>query len=160
LYTIGKNYFNQDPSTLKVYYTRISDVDMSLSDRAGFAAKYDADLFVSLHMNASTASSAYGTEVYYASNNTAELSGLDSKDLATLFVSSITNALGTSYRGAKSERYTVVYKNTVPAILIELGFLSNTNDHAKITDETFQNNAARTIYETLLEVFNEYPTGR
>jgi N-acetylmuramoyl-L-alanine amidase len=160
LYTIGKNYFNQDPSTLKVYYTRISDVDMSLSDRAGFAAKYDADLFVSLHMNASTASSAYGTEVYYASNNKAELSGLDSKDLATLFVNSITNALGTNYRGAKAERYTVVYKNTVPAVLIELGFLSNKNDHAKITDETFQNNAARTIYETILEVFEEYPTGR
>ncbi|MDF2944806.1 MAG: hypothetical protein K0S01_3664 [Herbinix sp.] len=160
LYTVGKNYFLQDSSKLKVYYTRISDVDMTLSDRAGFANKYGADLFVSLHMNASTASSAYGTEVYYASNNKAELSGMDSKEMATLFVNNVTNALGTSNRGAKPERYTVVYKNTVPAILIELGFLSNKSDHARITDESFQNNAARTIYETILEVFENYPTGR
>jgi N-acetylmuramoyl-L-alanine amidase len=160
LYTIGKKYFNQDPSKLKVYYTRIKDVDMSLSDRAGFAKKYGADLFVSLHMNASTASSAYGTEVYYASNNEAKLRGLNSKGLATLFVNNITKELGTSNRGAKAERYTVVYKNTVPAVLIELGFLSNTKDHSKITNATFQDNAAKTIYDTLLEVFEEYPTGR
>ena len=161
LYTIGKKYFNQDTSKLKVYYTRISDVDMSLSDRAAFANKYGADLFLSLHMNASLTKSVYGTEVYYSSNNNSPNSaGLTSSKLANIFADSITSSLGTKNRGSRSERYTVVHKNTVPAILLELGFLSNKSDYNILSDSAFQENAAKTIYETLLKVFAQYPTGR
>lgn len=161
LYTIGKKYFNQDTSKLKAYYTRITDVDMSLSDRAAFASKYGADLFVSLHMNASLTKSAYGTEIYYSSsNNSPNNAGLTSKKLADIYADRIPSVLGTLKRGARAERYTVVHKNTVPAVLIELGFLSNESDYNKLSDESFQENAAKTIYETLLQVFNDYPTGR
>ena len=161
LYTLGKKYFNQDTSKLKVYYTRISDVDMSLSNRAGFADQYGADLFVSLHMNASLSRNVVGTEIYYSSNNNSpNRAGLTSKILADTFAERIPSKLGTKYRGSRSERYTVVYKNTVPAVLIELGFLSTESDFAKLSDPNFQENAAKTIYETLLDVFNTYPTGR
>lgn len=161
LYTLGKNYFNQDTSKLKVYYTRTSDVDMSLSNRAGFADKYGADLFVSLHMNASLSRNVVGTEVYYSSNNNSpNRAGLTSKILADTFADRITSSLGTKNRGSRSERYTVVYKNTVPAVLIELGFLSTESDFTKLSNPSFQENAAKTIYETLLEVFRNYPTGR
>ncbi len=161
LYTIGKKYFNRDSSTLKVYYTRIKDVDMSLSDRAAFASKYGADLFVSLHMNAALIDSAHGTEVYYStSNNSPNSAGLTSKILADALAESIPANLGTLRRGSKAAKYTVVHKNTVPAVLIELGFLSNKSDHSLLTDENFQENAARTIYETVLQVLNQYPTGR
>ena len=161
LYTIGKNYFNRDTSKLKVYYTRISDVDMTLRDRAGFAAKYDADLFVSLHMNASLSATPCGTEVFYSDNNNkANSAGLTSKGMAALFVNNISSALGLKNRGVKQEMYTVVHRNTVPAVLVELGFLSNQSEFYKLTDETFQENTAKTIYETLLQVFEAYPTGR
>jgi N-acetylmuramoyl-L-alanine amidase len=160
LYTLGEKYFNSNPWELKVYYTRTTDVDMSLQDRAAFASKVGADLFVSLHMNASTASSARGTEVYYSGSNEAKMNGLTSKTLATIMVDNLTKTLGTSNRGAKSEKYTVVYRNTVPAILIELGFLSNKNDHALITDPAFQEKAVKEIYDTILGVFKKYPTGR
>ncbi len=161
LYTLGKKYFNQDTSKLKVYYTRISDVDMTLSNRAAFADNYGADLFVSLHMNASLSRNVVGTEVYYSSNNNSpNRAGLTSKILADTFVDRISSKLGTKNRGSRSERYTVVYKNTVPAVLIELGFLSTESDFAKLSDPSFQENAAKIIYETLLEVFRKYPTGR
>jgi N-acetylmuramoyl-L-alanine amidase len=161
LYTIGKKYFNQDTSKLKVYYTRIKDVDMSLSDRAAFAGKYGADLFVSLHMNANLNRTVYGTEVYYSSsNNSPNRAGLTSRALADLLCNKISGNLGTKNRGSRAERYTVVHKNTVPAVLIELGFLSTESDFKKLSDPTFQDNAAKTIYETLLEVFGNYPTGR
>ncbi len=161
LYTLGKKYFNQDTSKLKVYYTRIKDVDMSLSDRAAFASKYGADLFVSLHMNANLNRTVYGTEVYYSTNNNSpNKAGLTSKALADLFGDRISGNLGTKNRGSRAERYTVVHKNTVPAVLIELGFMSTESDFNKLSDPTFQDNAARTIYETLLEVFSIYPTGR
>ncbi|MBH1940957.1 N-acetylmuramoyl-L-alanine amidase [Mobilitalea sibirica] len=161
LYTLGEKYFNSNPSKLKVYYTRETDVDMSLSDRAAYASKMGADLFVSLHMNASLSTAAYGTEVYYSTNNnTTNKAGLNSKTMATLFVNNLTSALGTNNRGVKSERYTVVHKNTVPAVLIELGFMSNKNDFALISDPVFQENSVRIIYETLQQIFELYPTGR
>lgn len=163
LYTIGRKYFNSNPSKLKVYYTRSTDVDMTLSNRAAYASKVGADLFVSLHMNAvaANAEKARGTEVYYSTNNNKPNSaGLTSKEFASIMVESLTSALGSGNRGAKSQAYTVVHRNTVPAILIELGFLSNKNDHALLADAAYQENAAKTIYETLLEVFDNYPIGR
>jgi len=161
LYEIGKQFFESDPDKLKVYYTRISDVDVSLGDRAAFAEKVGADLFVSLHMNASTSKSVYGTEVYYsASNNKPNKAGLTSEILAKLFANNITYALKTHNRGIRAEKYTVVHKNTVPAVLIELGFMSNQNEFKKLSDPDFQYLAAKTIYETLLQVFELYPTGR
>jgi N-acetylmuramoyl-L-alanine amidase len=161
LYEIGKNFFNSDPSKLKVYYTRETDVDISLADRAAFADKIGADLFVSLHMNANTNKSVYGTEVYYSnSNNKKNKAGLNSETLAKLFVNNISSSLKTNNRGTRAAQYTVVHKNTVPAVLIELGFMSNSSDFAKITDSSFQYNAAKAIYETLLQVFELYPTGR
>ena len=161
LYELGSKYFNADPSRLKVYYTRETDVDMTLANRAAYASKMGADLFVSLHMNASTAAAAYGTEVYYSNNNnTPSAAGLTSKRMAELFVSNLTNGLGMLDRGAKAEKYTVVHKNTVPAVLIELGFLSNKNDYAKISDPVFQENSVKIIYETIVQIFEQYPTGR
>ena len=161
LYTLGKKYFNQDTSKLKVYYTRIKDVDMTLSNRAAFAGKYGADLFVSLHMNANLNRTVQGTEVYYSTNNNkANTAGLTSRILADLFCDRLSGNLGTKNRGSRAEKYTVVHKNTVPAVLIELGFMSTESDFVKLSDPTFQENAARTIYETLLEVFETYPTGR
>lgn len=161
LYTIGKKYFNKNTSELKVYYTRTSDVDMTLNNRAAFAKKVGADLFVSLHMNASEASAAKGTEVYYSkNNNSANAAGLTSEILAGEFLTSINGVIGSKNRGVKSAAYVVVHKNTVPAVLIELGFLSNKEDFAKITDATYQENVAKAIYDTLLQVFKEYPTGR
>lgn len=161
LYQLGEKYFNSDPSRLKVYYTRVTDVDMTLKDRAAYASKMGADLFVSLHMNASTAASAYGTEVYYSTNNNSpNAAGLTSKKMAEIFVNKLTNELGTLNRGAKAEKYTVVHNNTVPAVLIELGFLSNKNDFAKLSDPVFQDKAVRIIYETLLQITEQYPTGR
>jgi len=161
LYEIGKEFFDSDPGKLKVYYTRVTDVDVPLSDRAAFAQKVGADLFVSLHMNANTNKSVYGTEVYYStSNNSKNKAGLNSETLAKLFVNNISNALNTYNRGIRAEKYTVVHKNTVPAVLIELGFMSNQNEFNKLSNPEFQYKAARVIYETLLQVFELYPTGR
>lgn len=161
LYEIGKDFFNSNPSELKVYYTRESDVDVSLSDRAAFAEKVGADLFISLHMNANTKKTVYGTEIYYSnSNNKKNSAGLSSEMLAKLFVNNLSSSLGTLNRGTRAAKYTVVHKNTVPAVLIELGFMSNANDFAMISDPSFQYKAAKVLYETLLQVFELYPTGR
>ncbi len=159
LYTYAKDYFAD--SDIKVYYTRETDVLIDLYKRAEFAAEVEADLFVSLHMNANTSSSAKGTQVFYStSNNTKQSNGLTSQAMAQLFANNLSTVMNTKNRGVGSAEYVVVKYNTVPAILIELGFMSNSSDFSKLTDATYQKKAAKEIYETIEEIFATYPTGR
>jgi N-acetylmuramoyl-L-alanine amidase len=72
----------------------------------------------------------------------------------------MSGSLKTNNRGTRAAKYTVVHKNTVPAVLVELGFMSNKNDFAKISDPAFQYEAAKEIHKTLLDIFELYPTGR
>lgn len=160
LYTYAKSYFNKDSSNVKAYWTRYNDTYITLSDRAAYAKKIGADLFISLHMN-SASSTAKGTEVFYSVNNNKTLkNGLNSKTMAGMFLNSMVSVMGSTNRGVKSATYVVINKNTVPAVLIELGFISNSSDRAKLTNESYQKKAAKKIYETTEEIFRKYPTGR
>ena len=62
--------------------------------------------------------------------------------------------------GTKTAAYYVLKHNTVPAILIELGFISGNSDYSKLTNATFQKNAANSIYKSIQTMFQTYPTGR
>ena len=63
--------------------------------------------------------------------------------LASFFDDNIVSALGTVNRGVKEAAFVVIKKNTVPAVLIELGFLTNWNDFSMVTDEDSQNQGYR-----------------
>lgn len=161
LYTYAKSYFNSAESDVKAYWSRYNDTFVTLSDRAAYANSIGADLFISLHMNSATNTAAKGTEVYYSTNNnTKQKNGLTSQKMASLFESNLVSAMGTVNRGVKTANYTVIYKNTVPAVLIELGFISNSSDRANLVDTTFQKKAAKNIYQTTRQIFQQYPTGR
>lgn len=161
LYTRMKDYFSSNAPDTKVYWTRTSDVFITLANRAAFAKKVGADMFVSLHMNSAKSSSANGTEVYYSTNNnSSSFSGITSKIIATTFKNNLVSRLGTKSRGVKTAGYYVTKHNTVPAVLIELGFLSGSSDYSKLTNSTFQQNSAKVIYDTIIELFTNYPTGR
>lgn len=154
-----KDYFMN--SDIKVYYTRETDVLIDLYSRAAFAKKVEADLFVSLHMNASTSASVKGTQVFYSkSNNATATNGLNSSKVAKVLVEHLCKSMGTTNRGANTANYVVIKQNSVPAVLIELGFMSNASDFAKLTDSVYQQIAAKTIYESIVEIFETYPTRR
>lgn len=161
IYTLMKDYFASNAPDTKVYWTRTTDSFITLANRASFASKVEADLFISLHMNSASKSSANGTEVYYSTNNNSKsFSGITSKTVATLFKNNLVNNLGTNSRGVKTAGYYVTKHNTVPAVLIELGFLSGSSDYYKLTNLTFQQNSAKVIYDTINQIFATYPTGR
>lgn len=161
LYTLMKQYCSENAPETKVYWTRTSDTYLTLAKRAAFAKSVGADAFISLHMNSSTKSSANGTEVYYSvSNNSKGFGGITSKKMATLFRKQLLNDLGTKNRGTKSAAYYVLKHNTVPSILIELGFLSGSSDYSKLTNPTFQKTAAKSIHTAIVSMFNTYKTGR
>ncbi len=161
LYTLGKKYFDSKDSEVKVYYTRTEDIFIPLMDRAKFASKVHADLFVSLHMNSCGRSSVNGMEVYYSKeNNATAATGLNSRTLAKRMLKKLKNDLNASSRGVKKAGFVVTKYNTVPAILIELGFLSGNSDYSKLTSHTYQDRAARSIYEGISAIFERYSTGR
>lgn len=155
LYEYGKEYFNSPDSPVKAYWTRVNDTYITLDDRAKFASKVGADMFVSLHMNSATSTSAKGTEVYYSTgNNSANAFGLTSSKLASKCLYKITPAISTAVRGVKSANYYVIRYNSVPAVLIELGFISNSSDFKTITNANSQKAAAKAIYEAVVESFS------
>lgn len=159
-YTYFRNYL--DDKDLKVYWTRKDDTYPTLTERAAFAKKVDADIFISVHMNAFKKSNKpNGTEVYYSvRNNVLQPNGLSSYTMASMFLKNITSTLNTFNRGVKSNVFVVTNINTVPAVLIEYGFLTNPNDLAKFSKLENQDKSAEILYNTIEEIFDNYPTGR
>lgn len=158
-YTYFKNYLRDDD--LKVYWTRKGDTFMKLIDRARFPEKVGADLFVSVHLNAFTRASANGTEVWYSTrNNQIQSNGLSSYAMAGMFLKSITSTFNTRNRGVKSTTFVVTNMNTVPAVLLEYGFLTNGKDLGKFKQLKNQDKAAEELYNTIQNIFATYPTGR
>lgn len=146
---------------IKVYCTRTKDKFLSLQERTKFVKEVDADIFVSLHINASELESAYGTEVYYSkANNKSTAYGLTSAKLAKALVNNLYVSMDTRLRGVLHNDYYVVQYNSVPAVLIELGFISNPEERKKLVDDNYQQKAAKAIYESIIEIFCAYPTGR
>ncbi len=161
IYTLMQKHTSSNAPDIKVYWTRTTDTFISLAKRAAFAKSVGADAFISLHMNSASNSSANGTEVYYSvSNNSSSFSGITSKKMATMFKNKLVNTLGTKSRGTKTAGYYVIKHNTVPAILIELGFLSGNKDYSNLVNSAFQEKAANAIYEQIVAMFQSYPTGR
>lgn len=161
IYTLAREYFNSPNSQVKAYWSRYNDQFISLSARARFASEVQADLFVSLHMNSASNKKANGMEVYYArSNNGTSSMGISSRTLAQRMHDQLENNLSIPSRGVKKAEFYVLRHNTVPAILIELGFISGNRDYAKITSSNYQKNAAQNIYDCISNVFKVYPTGR
>lgn len=155
----AEEYFKD--SDIKVYYTRQTDTKIALQTRADFAAMVGADLFISFHVNANSNSAVNGTSVYYSnSNNTTTASGLKSSILATTVVNHLSEAWGTKNRGILTEKFVVIHNNSVPAILVECGFITNDNDFAKIKDPSYQKKAAEALYDAVSEIFDNYPTRR
>lgn len=155
----AQEYFKD--SEIKVYYTRTTDTKIALQTRADFAATVGADLFISFHVNAHSNSAVNGTSVYYsASNNKLTASGLKSSILATTVVNRLSAAWGTSNKGILADKFVVIHNNTVPAVLVECGFITNNKDFEKIKDTSYQKKAAKALFDAVSEIFEKYPTGR
>ena len=158
-YTYFRNYLNDED--LKVYWTRKDDTYPTLYERAAFPKKVDADIFISVHMNSFPKATPKGTEVFYSTrNNILQPNGLSSYTMASMFLKNITSTFSTFNRGVKTAAYVVTNMNTVPAVLLEYGFLSNKDDLEKFSKLENQDKAAEVLYDTIEEIFDNYPTGR
>ena len=116
----------------------------SLRARVDEANSWGADYFVSIHTNASVEKSANGTEVLVYSQPST------SANLAEDILRKLTEITGLASRGVKSRPGLYVLRKTaMPAVLVELGFISNPSDAAKMRDNPSL--FARGIYEGILD---------
>ena len=84
--------------------------------------------FISIHANAYSNESARGTETYHASNASST-----SKNFAKVLNDNIVKTMkeldpASKDRGVKTENFTVIYKASMPSVLVEYGFYSNLDD--------------------------------
>ena len=145
-----------DPE-IKVYTTREDDTFLELMERVEVSNQIDPDLFISIHINsAPQTASASGTETYYT-----VASDTRNKTFATMVQKALVNEFGTKNRGVKTNTFIVTKYTNAPAILIEIGFITNEADRAMMTSSDFTSRYAQTVYRCILEYYaaglNEYP---
>jgi len=135
----------------KVYMTRTGDTYPSLQDRVDFTNANYGEIFVSVHVNSAANTSAQGTETYYAIS-TGDMYQEDI-DLATFVNNQIVNNLNMKNRGVKEEQYYVIRNTIIPAILVELGFLTNDEDRGKMTTDKYAELFADSIYKGISQYY-------
>jgi len=121
-----------------------------LSCRAKMSAANNADIYISVHANAYQYASAYGTETFYSENNPKPS---ESKRLAMLIQQNIYPVMKTYDRGFKPANYYVLKYNTVPAALLEIGFMTNTNDLTRMKNVTIQDQFATAVVTSVNRYF-------
>lgn len=126
----------------QVRLTRESDVSLSLADRVKVANEAGADIYVSIHQNASDASEAQGIEVLYSVQNEGEAS----RRLARLIQKYAAQNTGAAERAQLlEEELHVIRECTMPSCLVETGFLSNAAEREKLTEPAYQEQMAEGI---------------
>ncbi len=184
---VGKKIKEQYPD-VKVLYTRSTDVFVDLSERSAYANRNNADLFISIHCNASPNSkSVKGTETFVMglhktqgnldvakrensvilkeTNYQQKYKGFDpNSPLAYIMLANyqsafLTNSLRFAQlvensfarfrnsRGVKQAGFLVLWRTTMPSVLIEVGFLSNQDEENYLSSAKGQGEVAEQIFK-------------
>ena len=178
---------------LKIVMTRDDDTFISLPRRVEIANRSGADLFVSVHINASRSRSLSGFECYYLSDATDDNAraieafenaslkmdeetilkhskGLDktlwdmtlsenrieSTELAKHICGSVEDNLTVRNRGVKSARFYVLKGTRMPAVLVEVAYLSNRYEEMRLKEKDFLDNVIYAIAQGILAYVKEY----
>ncbi|MGM7634707.1 N-acetylmuramoyl-L-alanine amidase [Bacillus sp. Hm123] len=141
--------FKKSPFQVKM--TRSTDKYVSLSGRVSYAQAVKGNTFISIHANAFNGS-ANGTETYYYASRKNPHTA-DSKLLATKIQKRLIAAWNLQDRGVKTKSLHVIRENNMPATLLELGFIDNKKDNAKLKSDYWQNAAAKAIYYGTLDYY-------
>ena len=167
---------------LQVFLTRDRDEYVDLDTRTAVANNYKADLFISIHANASRARAATGTEVYFLSYQASDeesrrlaqsegaiapppdpVAGAapdlalilwdmaqaehleESSALASRIQEEVAVVRGSEGRGVKQAPFRVLVGAAMPAVLVEVAFISNPDEEKLLTSDAFQTKVATAL---------------
>lgn len=173
--------------------TREDDSVVSLDQRSAIANQYEADLFLSVHMNAAVMKGAHGSETYFlslqasddlarkaaeADNAASAQSGpspdsdlklilwdlaqqqylQESSRFAQVVQEEMNAATGVESRGVKQAPFKVLVGATMPAALVEVAFITNPDEEAKLRSDEFLNRVVEAITNAVRRYKTEYET--
>jgi len=136
---------------VKVKLTRKNEVDLDLSQRVSFSNNADADIFVSIHANASRGKrrDINGLETFY-------FRGWRGRLLAKRIQKQILRVSpGSPDRGVKQGRFYVIKNTKMPAVLVEIGFLTGRLDARRLEKTAHRKRLAYAIAKGILEYLSK-----
>lgn len=142
---------------VKVYMTRTKDVDVcgpnasdneELQARVNVAEKNNSDLFISLHINASVNKNVGGFSSYYYPKTDNDLK------IAQKIQNQFAKNFGLENLGVRQANFYVVKRCSMPATLLEMGFISNEKEEKLMKGKWFQKKTARLITEGVEDYFD------
>lgn len=126
-----------------------SDSNKKVSDlrrRVEMMNAPEVDVVISVHQNSYTGENSKGAQVFYQRTSS------QGEQMAKVIQAQLISSLGTwNHRQAKAnDSYFLLKKTTKPAVIVECGFLSNSEEAAKLCDETYQRQVAWAIAQGAL----------
>ncbi|SHG11180.1 N-acetylmuramoyl-L-alanine amidase CwlD [Ornithinibacillus halophilus] len=164
---VGKklqNYLQQTGAI--VYLTRETDKDLAAEETKGlskrkvedirkrmeFIHEKDADLFITLHLNATPSTKWRGAQTFYYPKSE------ESKHLAKMVQAEIIRNMENTKRSPLAMNNLYLLKNAkIPGALVEIGFLSNVEERNLLKQDEYQLKMAASIYEGILRYVTEEP---
>lgn len=133
----------------QVVMTRYDDSTVGLYDRADIANAVAADVYVSIHANATTVSDTFeGIYTYYHPDSTR---GATFAQMIQTPICALTGAID---RGIKDNDYVVLRETAMPAVLVEMGFMTAPAELIRLIDDEYQDLLAIGIAEGIIQYLN------
>ena len=149
------------PSGIGVFLTREEDIDyvpdgvkgkttkkqIDLNRRIDMAKEANADVFVSLHVNATATGQESGAETFY------HYQSESGKRLAELIQQELIKIPGMNRRIAKPGEFYIIKNTSMPAVIVEVGYLSSVKEQKKLQQSWYQEQLARAIAKGIANFF-------
>ncbi|MDR7523623.1 MAG: N-acetylmuramoyl-L-alanine amidase family protein [Armatimonadota bacterium] len=134
---------------VRVVMTRETDIFVDLPDRPRMAREQGASVFVSIHANASTRPASNGSETYYLTPQSLVLAQMMQEELGRI--------PGLANRGIKTANFLVLRDSPVPAVLVEVAYISNPDEEARLRQQAFRQRLAEAISRAIQRFLAVYP---
>ena len=131
-----------------IIMTRSTDKTLTLSDRVDIANSNNADIYISIHINSSVKSEINGIETHYYSDSGYYLAKVMHKQLMSNVVA--------NDRGLFKSKFYVINHTEAPAVLLELGFISNEKERNLLMSKQRQTNSAQAIADGIVKYLLEH----
>jgi len=141
---------------VKYFMTRTDDSTVGLYDRPVLANERNAALFVSIHNNAMENSSVNGTMVLCYPGEANPQYNISSTRLAELILEELVGKINTKDLGIRDgSKMVVINKTNMPAVIVEVAFVTNPDDRRNLMDDAFRQKTAEAIATAIIKALNE-----
>lgn len=131
-----------------IVMTRETDTTLTLAERVETANSQKADIYVSIHINASVKNEINGIETHYYTDRGYEVAKIIHKELM--------DKIEAEDRGLFKSKFYVINHTEAPSVLLELGFISNERERSQLSSEKRQTESAEAIAEGIINYLMEH----